>query len=1050
MRFVIAACVVLAGTFQANAQSTAAPRLSVPEGFSIELAAASPLVERPIVAAFDEAGRLYVAESSGSNDPVQEQLQKKPHRISRLEDSDGDGKFDKRTLFADRMMFPEGAMFFDGSLYVSAPPSIWKLTDKDGDGIADERVEWFQGKTLTGCANDLHGPYAGPDGWIYWCKGAFAEQTHTVNGHPWTTSAAHVFRCRPDGSGLEPVITGGMDNPVDVVFTPDGEPILSSTFLGTDPRRDGLVHAVYGSVFGKEHGVLEGHPRTGELMPDLVSMTQAAPCGLERYNSNVFGEDFRHNLFTCQFNLRQVSRHILQPSGSSYASANSPFVTSEDVDFHPTDVLMDADGSLLVLDTGGWYKLCCPTSQLWKPDILGAIYRVRRIGAAIAEDPRGLKIQWAKLNAEDLWHFLADGRSAVRARAERELVRRGESAEVQRLLAKIQARDAASMLTGVDGSDSPSREEPNPLAASSRAWAVANFDTPLARQLVRAMLSHPADQVRHIALHAVSLRRDAEATPQLLRILASDAPANRRAAAEALGRIGDRSAVAPLLAAASAADDRALEHSIIYALIQLQDPTAAAKGLASENPHTRAAAMIALDQMPGANLQAGQVVSQLNSAADTLRHAAGWIVAHHPEWAAELKNWLSEQLASLPPEKPAANEDQSPSQLESLLLKSIGDASVQDLVGTVLQSSETSTAARELALRVVARAKLEKPPQAWAESIAKIIAAGDPALSPLAVTAAASIPPAEISARGIDKSLLKLSDAPDQPLELRVAALAAAASTAARLTPPQFNLLIAALTGESLSARSAAAQALSQGPLSADQLTLLAAAMNTAAPLELNRLLAAFEKSSDDNVAQQLLASLRSSPALPSLRIDLLRQALAHCGAAVKEGVNEVESQVNVDAVTQRKRIEALLPLMVQGDVRRGHAVFYSAKAACSACHRLGYAGGAVGPDLSHIGQTRTERDLLESILYPSLSFVRSYEPVLMLTSDGKAINGRIRDETKQAYFVATGPNEEVVVPREDVEQIQPSAISVMPAGLDKQLTDEQLADLVAFLRHAK
>ena len=83
-------------------------------------------------------------------------------------------------VFADRMMFPEGAMFLDGSLYVSAPPSIWKLTDTDGDGVADERVEWFQGKTLTGCANDLHGPYLGPDGWIYWCKGAFAEQTHVV------------------------------------------------------------------------------------------------------------------------------------------------------------------------------------------------------------------------------------------------------------------------------------------------------------------------------------------------------------------------------------------------------------------------------------------------------------------------------------------------------------------------------------------------------------------------------------------------------------------------------------------------------------------------------------------------------------------------------------------------------------------------------------------------------------------------------------------------------------------------------------------------------
>ncbi len=60
------------------------------------------------------------------------------------------------------MMFPEGTMWHDGSLYVAAPPSIWKLTDTDGDGVADERAEWFQGKTLTGCANDLHGPYARP------------------------------------------------------------------------------------------------------------------------------------------------------------------------------------------------------------------------------------------------------------------------------------------------------------------------------------------------------------------------------------------------------------------------------------------------------------------------------------------------------------------------------------------------------------------------------------------------------------------------------------------------------------------------------------------------------------------------------------------------------------------------------------------------------------------------------------------------------------------------------------------------------------------------
>ena len=136
--------------------------LTVPDGFEVERVAGPPLVDRPIVADFDEQGRLYVADSSGSNDKVEKQLAEKPHRIVRLEDTNGDGRFDTSVVFADKMMFPEGAMWFDGSLYVAAPPSIWKLTDTNGDGVADEREEWFQGKTLTGCANDLHGPYLGP------------------------------------------------------------------------------------------------------------------------------------------------------------------------------------------------------------------------------------------------------------------------------------------------------------------------------------------------------------------------------------------------------------------------------------------------------------------------------------------------------------------------------------------------------------------------------------------------------------------------------------------------------------------------------------------------------------------------------------------------------------------------------------------------------------------------------------------------------------------------------------------------------------------------
>src|SRR6266568_368789 len=114
----------------------------LPDGFTIERVAGPPLVDRPIVADFDEQGRLYVADSSGSNAPLAQQVKNPTHRIIRLEDTDGDGRFDKATVFADKMMFPEGAMWHDGSLYVGAPPSIWKLTDTDGDGVADQRAEW--------------------------------------------------------------------------------------------------------------------------------------------------------------------------------------------------------------------------------------------------------------------------------------------------------------------------------------------------------------------------------------------------------------------------------------------------------------------------------------------------------------------------------------------------------------------------------------------------------------------------------------------------------------------------------------------------------------------------------------------------------------------------------------------------------------------------------------------------------------------------------------------------------------------------------------------
>jgi len=98
--------------------------LRVPEGFSVEVVAGAPLVQHPLMAGFDEQGRLYVADNAGLNLSAEELEKQLPNSIRRLEDTDGDGRFDKATTFADKMTFPQGAAWFRGR---HAQPGIRRL-----------------------------------------------------------------------------------------------------------------------------------------------------------------------------------------------------------------------------------------------------------------------------------------------------------------------------------------------------------------------------------------------------------------------------------------------------------------------------------------------------------------------------------------------------------------------------------------------------------------------------------------------------------------------------------------------------------------------------------------------------------------------------------------------------------------------------------------------------------------------------------------------------------------------------------------------------------
>jgi len=1020
---VLLAALVLPDSRRASAQPD--QRLTVPDGFVVEQVAGPPLVDRPIVADFDDEGRLYVADSSGSNDKPDKQVVDRPHRIVRLEDTNGDGRFDRSVVFADKMMLPEGTMWLDGSLYVAAPPSIWKLTDTNGDGVADEREEWFQGKTLTGCANDLHGPYLGLDGWIYWTKGAFAEQTYERPGKPaLVTKAAHVLRRRPGSTTIETVLTGGMDNPVDVAFTPAGERILTSTFIEhpQEGRRDGLLHAIYGGVYGKPHAVIEGHPRTGDLMPELLGLGPAVPAGLTRYASAVFGADYRDTFFAALFNLHKVIRVSLEPAGSTFKATSTDFFVSSNRDFHPTDVIEDADGSLLVLDTGPWYKLCCPTSQLAKPDLPGAIYRIRRQNAQPPADPRGSRIDWKTLTPDRAAALLDDARPAVQSRALRHFAGLGEP--------------AVPMLVRALG---PSRSIG---ARRNVVWALARIDGPTAREAVRKALADSDPSVRQVASHVAGLWRDREATPVLLDVLRGTSPAAQRAAAEALGRIGDSRAVGALVDASANERDRILEHSLTYALIEIGDAAATSSaGLRDGTPaRARRAALLALDQMDGRKLDVGVVVPLLESNDPILKSTAWWIAGRHPEWGGSLATFFERRLST------AGADVARRTDLLDSLSRFADNAAVQSLLANTV-AQPPSPDARAIALRAMAATRAKELPSIWIPSLRRVLDSTDTEALTLALAVVRAAPAPKTSDGELRAALLLVARDRTRPAAVRLDALASIRGGLDRIDAAEFALLVESLAPHNpLPVRTMSAGVIETSKLDRDQLLGLTAALSSLGPLELPRVLRAFDNSSDEAVGLAMVRALTKAGARSSLRADIVRARLEKYPEPVKHEGEALVERFHADRAMDAERLAKLQASLGAGDRRRGQDVFNGQKAACSTCHTIGYMGGRIGPDLTSIGRVRSERDLLESIVFPSASFVRGYEPVVVTLRSGDTRSGVLRTDARDYIVLGTGLRDEVRIARDQVLDIQPGVISLMPPGLADQLSAQELSDLIAFL----
>ncbi|HAY78261.1 MAG TPA: hypothetical protein DCY79_00480 [Planctomycetaceae bacterium] len=992
-------------------------RVEVPAGFEVELAAGPPLVKHPLMACLDDRGRLFIAESAGRNLRAKDLEKELPNFVRMLEDTDGDGKFDKSTIFADQMTLPQGALWHDNALYVASPPHIWRLEDTDGDGVCDRRTSIVSKFGYTGNAASVHGCFLGPFGRIYWCEGRHGHEFTDAAGNITSKGkAARIFSCLPDGSDVQIFCGGGMDNPVEIDWTADGE-MIGTCNLFYRQRGDCLVHWVRGGVYPRydQQACIDEFPTTGAPLTEVHNFGHVAVSGMTRYRDAVFGAAYRDNVFVTHFNTHQVVRVVLQPDGSTYTAKEYPFLTIHDDDSHPTDVLQDADGSLLVIDTGGWFRIGCPTSQIAKPNIQGAIYRIRKRGAKPPADPRGLAIDWERLSGKALLPHLKSDSFVVREKAVRHLARK----------LRTQPQDFKLDLQAVD-------RELQPYVTRILAHAGVK---PAAGSAVDTPLAFHAAAARRAPISASCSLED------VLRGLQAGAkPGVRRSAASLVGRLQVtqpedlQRLIRAMLQMLVETPDRHLEHTVIYALIERDDPQAALPFLTSRQPAIQRAVLLALDQMPSAQLTREQVAPLLRSADITVRNTAIAVMRKHPDWVADVQAALSDIIAAGQVDEVTAET------LVGSLVAFAAEAEIQQLILNGIGDGAIDSQVRGLLLEALGQAShvpLSEPMQV---AIREAATAEDAALVRRAVATMVSVAPERFV-----PSLRRIAQSTDRPDDVRITACQGLVRAEQPLGLKDVQFLTQQVRNHRLPMlRLAAAQALGDGRLDVAGKLHVTHAVANSGPLELRALIGVYQDDAEPRVGQRLVQALGQTPAISSLGRTQLARLLDQYPDSRQQAATLLNKlSEHPDVAT----LDRLLKTLGPGDQERGKLVFTSQQASCASCHRIGKVGAPIGPDLSTIGARRTRRDLLEAILFPSVSFARGFETVAIATEEGQVLSGMITHETATHLSIRTTDQRELRLARNEVESLRPGDVSVMPQGLAKTLTEAQLSDLLAYLQ---
>lgn len=1055
------------------------------EGLEGSTWVAFPFVENPGSFGFDPQGRLYVAEANrfwlgvpdlrGANELIRDDFKavtvadrlalyqkyaasfpegwfsRVADRLILLEDRDGNGAADHRSLFSDRFKRPEDGIGFsvladDGSVYFTCIPSVWKLRDTDGDGKADEEKEISTGYgvRVSFIGHDLHGITRGPDGRLYFSVGDRSYHLTDARGkvHNGAGRGA-IFRCESDGSGLE-VFCTGLRNPQELVFDDHGN-LFTFDNTGDIGDKARMVYALEGSDSGWNMSHQSPHHYAthldwggfrpeksmwvAERMFDLHNDEQPqwvyppaahignGPSGVTWLTGESLPEDLLGKFLLSNYRGASDNCTLLlvdmEPKGAGFAAIEERELVKG---IGASDVELGYDGNLYICDFGGG----------WSVNENGSIQVAsakdpaqRQVGAAVAAL---FKEGFAKRDSKELAGLLNHADRRVRQAAQFELAGRGD--------------EGLAILNGIAAGKGAL------LPRLHAIWGIGQAgrrDAKLAEDLL-PLLGDEVAEVRANAARVLGDLRSATARQPLARCLGEDeSPRVRSLAAIALGRIGNAEDADALYFAARrnglGNPDIVLRHALLAGLEPLADEAGALQRKASDSREERLLAVLVLRR-----LQSPQLAAFLDDSDPLVK--AEVIRAIYD--TAALDSEAGKTLAAMP----LAEVAKLPETLQRRILAANYRLGTPGSAARMLAFAAASDIAEPV--RLAALRGLEQ----WQASIDT-----DPVLGhyrPQVVSGRTFAALAPVLAQ----DLRALIDREKNP-ELLALAMEFATLAGVELDP---GTLLSQAANAKLSAtlRVAVIETLLASKAEGTAGAVEALLDDPETPVQASAMKAAFALNLS-GLRERAVVAVEKAP-LPVARAaiaGLAKTEIETVAARWKDRDQQLRPGLWLDAylaLSENSRAEAtefassdpnaVFSLGLQGgDAKAGEIVFRN-QGACMQCHQIGKEGGVQGPNLSDVAKRLSREKILESVANPGAEIAPGYGMSTVTLKSGESLIGRLAEDTKERIKVIGLDNSTREIPRAEVASLTPP-VSAMPP-MAAALPPRDFRDLIAFLASRK